>query len=80
MFDFLKKQKLEGDKVVMRIEGMHCSSCAVNIDFALEDLDGVSKSQTNFASGKLEIEFNPKKVNLDTIKKVIKKQGYIPVI
>lgn len=66
--------------MVMQIQGMHCTSCAVNIDFALEDLDGVTKSKTNYASAKIEVVFDPKKTNLDMIKKVIKKQGYTPVI
>lgn len=52
----------------------------MNIDFALEDLDGVKRSKTNYASAKVEVIFDPKKTSLDMIKKVIKKQGYTPII
>lgn len=80
MFKNLFVKKTTGDTVEMTVSGMHCSSCALNIDFALEDLPGVSSSQTNFATAKLKVSFDPEVTSLDKIKKLIKKQGYIPKI
>ena len=71
-----KQDKNAGEKLEFKIDGMHCSSCAMNIDFALEDLDGVKESKTNFASSRLVVLFDPSKVNVDKIKKEVKKQGY----
>lgn len=35
---------------VFRIDGMHCGSCSLLIDDTLEDLPGVSRSQTALTS------------------------------
>lgn len=59
-----------------KIVGMHCVSCAMNIDFDLEDLPGVVKSQTNYAQQTLKVEFDPDKVSARQILEQIKKTGY----
>ena len=50
-------------KKKLKIEGMHCASCAMNIDFDLEDLDGVKSSNTNYAKSETEVEFDEDKIN-----------------
>lgn len=62
-------------KVILKIEGMHCVSCAINIDFVLEDL-GVKSSKTNYAKSQTEVEFDPEKISLQKIVKAIKSIGY----
>lgn len=63
-------------KIVLKIDGMHCTSCALNIDFDLEDLDGIKSSQTNYAKQISEIEFDELQLNLNQIINQIKKTGY----
>lgn len=63
-------------KVNLKIEGMHCSSCAMNIDFDLEDLEGVKSAKTNYAKQICEVEFDDKKTNIDSLLGQIKKTGY----
>ncbi len=70
------RKKTAGEKIEMKIGGMHCSSCAMDIDFALEDLPGVLESKTNYASAKVEVKFDPEKVEVERIKKEISKKGY----
>lgn len=60
----------------LKIDGMHCSSCAMNIDFDLEDLDGVQKAQTNYARQITEVEYDPDQINSEMIIQTIKKTGY----
>jgi copper chaperone len=36
---------------VFHVGGMHCGSCSLLIDDALEDLPGVSRSQTELKAG-----------------------------
>lgn len=60
----------------LKIEGMHCSSCALNIDFDLEDLPGIQKAKTSYAKQESEIEFDGEKLTLDEIFMQIKKTGY----
>lgn len=50
---------------------MHCTSCAVNIDLELEELDGVEKSDTSYAKMKTVVVFDPDKVTLEKIVEVI---------
>lgn len=63
-------------KIKLNIEGMHCSSCAMSIDFDLEDLDGVKSAKTNYAKQTSEIEFDESKINEFKIVEQIKKTGY----
>lgn len=59
-----------------KIEGMHCTSCAINIDFDLEDLAGVKSVKTNYAKQETEVEYDEKKVKPDDIVRTIEKTGY----
>lgn len=61
-------------KKVYKVSGMHCSSCAMTIEWDLEDA-GV-KAKCNYAKATLEVEFEPEKVSEDKIKQVIRKAGY----
>lgn len=63
-------------KKKFKIEGMDCSSCALNIDWDLEDLDGVKSSKTSYAKGKCEVEFDKDKIEEFKILETIKKSGY----
>lgn len=63
-------------KKKLKIEGMHCNSCAINIDFDLEDLKGVKSAKTSYAKQVSEIEFDEKLVNEKNILDTIKKTGY----
>lgn len=59
-----------------KIEGMHCTSCAMNIDFDLEDLDGVKSVSTNYARAECEIQFDEEKLEVEMISQTIQKTGY----
>lgn len=61
-------------KIKLKIDGMHCTSCAMNIDFDLEDL-GVN-AKTNYAKQESEVEFDEQKISLKQILEQIKKTGY----
>ncbi len=63
-------------KKILKISGMHCSSCAMNIDFDLEDLDGVKEAKTSFARQESEVEFDQDKFDIQNIIATIAKTGY----
>ncbi|MEK9201259.1 MAG: cation transporter [Patescibacteria group bacterium] len=48
----------------------------MNIDFDLEDLDGVCEARTDYVKQTTRIEFDPKKVTFEKITTVISKLGY----
>ncbi len=60
--------------ITLRIQGMHCSSCAMNIDGELEDL-GVLRSRTQYAQSETVVEFD-KPITVARIRKTIKALGY----
>ena len=66
-------------KKKLKIEGMYCSSCAMNIDFDLEDLEGIKWAKTSYAKQECEIEFDEEKTNEQRIIQTIKKTGYTVV-
>ncbi len=63
-------------KKKLKIEGMHCTSCAMNIDFDLEDLDGIKSAKTSYAKQECEVEFDEEKIKEVQILETIKKTGY----
>jgi copper chaperone CopZ len=71
----LPKRQLAGETAVIKIDGMHCSSCTLAIDGALEDL-GVLRSATNYAKGETKVEYDGAKLSLPQIVAEIEKQGY----
>lgn len=81
MFNFFKNKNIEkksqkGTSLVLKIDGMHCNSCSMNIDGDLEDLDGVISATTSYKTQESKIEYDSTKVNVVQIKKVIENLGY----
>jgi len=75
MFGLFKKQTA-GEKVVFKIDGMHCTSCSMNIDGELEDTKGVISATTSYAKATCKIQFDPAKVTRAKLQKVIEELGY----
>ena len=63
-------------KLKLKIDGMHCSSCAMNIDGELEDTEGIISSNTNYAKQHTEVEYDQDKINDKNIIEIIKRVGY----
>ncbi|MCF7819940.1 MAG: cation-translocating P-type ATPase [Candidatus Pacebacteria bacterium] len=63
-------------EINLKIAGMHCSSCAFNIEKSLSQLDGVKDVSVNYASEKASLKYNPEKIDLDKLKQSVKKVGY----
>lgn len=43
---------------VFHVTGMHCASCSLLIDDTLEDLPGVSRSQTDLKAGRSTVHLD----------------------
>lgn len=63
-------------KKKLRIDGMHCTSCAMSIDGDLEDTKGVKSAKTSYAKQECEVEFEEEVVKIEEILKVVDKTGY----
>ncbi len=60
----------------LKIVGMHCTSCVMNIDGELEDTEGVKQAHTHYAKQQTEIEFDYEKITEGKIIEIIKNLGY----
>ena len=74
MFGFGKK--IQGSAVEFRIKGMHCAACSMNIDGALEELDGVIGATTSYAKGTTQVVYDAAKIQPARMKKAIEDLEY----
>lgn len=63
-------------KAKFDVRGMHCASCAATIQKNVTKLGGVLNCQVNYATGKMDIEYDPKSVGAAQIRDVVQKTGY----
>jgi len=63
-------------KIVLKISGMHCASCAVNIENILKEEKGINSANVNLANQKAYIVFDPNKIDFLKIKNLIEFFGY----
>ncbi len=63
-------------KINISISGMHCASCAVNIQRALSKKNGVKSVVVNFATENAVVEFDQDKVGLSEIEDIVENLGY----
>lgn len=63
-------------KKELKVGGMSCASCALNIEKSLKKLDGVESVSVNFAAEKASVEYDPSKTDLKTIEKTVVDTGY----
>ncbi len=58
------------------VDGMHCASCQILIQRALEKTAGVKKANVNFASGRAQVEHDAAIVSAEQLVTVIAAAGY----
>jgi len=63
-------------KLVLKVKGMHCASCAILIDKLVGKQAGVVKASTSYGAEKVTIEFDETKISLAQIDKLINQLGY----
>jgi P-type Cu+ transporter len=62
--------------VHIKISGMDCSSCVMDIDGVLEDIQGVEEARTSFSNETTSIRFDPQKVAPEDFIQTLVKAGY----
>ncbi|MFH0905721.1 MAG: cation transporter, partial [archaeon] len=63
-------------KIELGISGMHCSSCANNIESSFKSRKAIISAKVNLTTENAVIEFNEKLISLGEIKKEIANLGY----
>lgn len=64
------------ETIQLKISGLHCTSCAINIDGDLEDTSGVFSARTSYAKSQTSVEYDPEKISPEKIREIIKAAGY----
>lgn len=59
-----------------RVEGMHCGSCALLIDDALQDLPGVHRTQTSIKQRRSTVELDVSQSSAQDVISAITELGY----
>jgi P-type Cu+ transporter len=61
---------------IINIAGMHCASCALNIQRQLRKTPGVVTADVNYATEKAMVEYDKKIIDLTGVAEAINKTGY----
>ena len=68
---------MPGTAVVrLPIKNMHCSSCAIRIELALQTTPGVASARVSLGTNAVDIEYQPELVDFKGIRKAIESVGY----
>lgn len=62
-------------KIVLTISGMHCASCAFNVERSLKKISGINDVRVSTITNKAFLE-SEQNVNQEDIKKAVSKAGY----
>ena len=63
-------------KIVLNVKGMHCKSCEVVLTEDFQEQEGVRKVAVSCAKGTVAVEYDEKKISEETMKGIIRKEGY----
>lgn len=64
------------ERVVVAVEGMHCTSCASGIKSMLKRTPGVVSAEVNFERKEAVVEFKPADTSREKIVEAIKNLGF----
>jgi Cd2+/Zn2+-exporting ATPase len=64
------------EKKELRIKGLHCADCVDKIEKTMKPIEGIHYIKLSFATSKMEVQYEPKKISLDEIHSKIKSLGY----
>lgn len=66
-----------GTRIVLRIEGMHCSSCGLLFDGELEEISGVHSSRTSVREARTTVELTrTRAVDVAELIEGVERAGY----
>ena len=65
------------ERITLKVEGMHCNGCAMNVQATLEeDTAGVEKAVVDLAKNQVTITYDPDVVSLEIMEEAVKDAGY----
>ncbi len=67
---------MNNKKIIFKITGMTCASCALNNEKELTKKAGILNANVNFASKKACVEYDADQIGVAQVKKIVKDNGY----
>ncbi len=68
--------KTHSDEITLRLNGMHCASCVMNVENFLNKLNGIFDVHADLTTQKVSIKYDKSKVNKNDMEKVIDSLGF----
>jgi Cd2+/Zn2+-exporting ATPase len=65
-----------GERWRLRVEGMDCADCALQLEQAVGQLPGVARCQVDFASARMTLDFDPARVDREAVVARVRGLGY----
>lgn len=66
----------EGTRTVLRSDELTCPSCVRKIERALNARDGVVRSEVHVATGRIEVDHDPSRIDAEQLVDVVRSVGY----
>jgi copper chaperone len=60
----------------LKVTGMSCGGCAINVSGALKALDGVNDAHVSHENGEAKIDYDETRVSSEQLKSAIRHAGY----
>jgi Cu+-exporting ATPase len=60
----------------LRVTGMTCGACSARVEKVVSKLDGVAEAGVNLATERLDVDYDPARVDLARIRAAVEKAGY----
>jgi copper chaperone CopZ len=61
---------------ILRSQDLNCPSCVRKIEKELHRLDGVTKADVHFSTGRIVVEHDPERAKVDTLIEAVGRAGY----
>ena len=68
--------ELHSDEMTLRIQGMHCASCTMNVEKFLIRVDGIFDVKADLTSQTAKIRYDSSKLDMNEVEKVIESLGF----
>ena len=67
---------MSSSRIALKVDGMHCGSCAKLVERALKGTHGVTSATVLLAKQQAVVDYDPRQVTLDALKQAVVAQGY----
>lgn len=64
---------------VLQVDGMSCTGCERNVQFALSSLPGVNRVKADHRAKTVEVDFDPGQTTEDEVRRAVEDIGYTVV-